>query len=171
MHTVNADITDNEAVHGRRAMFPGSFNPFTIGHQSLVERGLELFDTVVVAAGISSTKQVTEEEIIDRLEPIRALYAGNPRVEVTHYTGLTADAARRHGCKFLLRGIRNTIDMEYERSLADINRRISGIETVLLFTLPELAAVSSSTVRELRHYGHDVSEFMPADCPTVKPTE
>lgn len=155
------DIAERVTAAGRRAMFPGSFNPFTIGHQSLVDRGLELFDTVVIATGISSTKQVPEEEIIARLEPIRALYAGNQRVEVTYYTGLTVDAARRHGCKFLLRGIRNTIDMEYERSLADINRRISGIETVLLFTLPELSVVSSSTVRELQHYGHDVSEFMP----------
>lgn len=161
MYMDSNDIAERVTAAGRRAMFPGSFNPFTIGHQSLVDRGLELFDTVVIATGISSTKQVTEEEIIARLEPIRALYAGNQRVEVTYYTGLTVDAARRYGCKFLLRGIRNTIDMEYERSLADINRRISGIETVLLFTLPELSAVSSSTVRELQHYGHDVSEFMP----------
>lgn len=161
MHTDSNDIAERVTAAGRRAMFPGSFNPFTIGHQSLVDRGLELFDTVVIAAGISSTKQVSEDEIIARLEPIRTLYAGNPRVEVTYYTGLTVDAARRQGCKFLLRGIRNTIDMEYERSLADINRRISGIETVLLFTLPEMSAVSSSTVRELQHYGYDVSEFMP----------
>lgn len=161
MYMDSNDIAERATAAGRRAMFPGSFNPFTIGHQSLVDRGLELFDTVVIATGISSTKQVPEEEIIARLEPIRALYAGNQRVEVTYYTGLTVDAARRHGCKFLLRGIRNTIDMEYERSLADINRRISGIETVLLFTLPELSSVSSSTVRELQHYGHDVSEFMP----------
>ena len=146
-------------------MFPGSFNPFTIGHQSLVDRGLELFDSIVIAVGISATKEVGEEEIISRLEPIRRLYEGNERVEVTYYTGLTIDAARRHGCKFLLRGIRNSIDMEYERSLADINRRISGIETVLLLTLPELSAVSSSAVRELQRYGHDVSGFMPSPPP------
>lgn len=142
-------------------MFPGSFDPFTTGHQSLVDRGLELFDEIVIAVGISATKPVAPEAMALRLEPIRRLYAGEPRVEITHYTGLTIDAARLHGCDFLLRGIRNTADMEYERSLADINRRISGIETVLLLTLPELSSVSSSTVRELMRYGHDVSEFLP----------
>jgi len=150
----------------RRAMFPGSFDPFTTGHQSLVDRGLELFDEIVIAVGISATKPVTPAEMASRLEPIRQLYAGEPRVSVMHYTGLTVDTARELGCNFLLRGIRNTIDMEYERSLADVNRRISGIETVLLFTLPELSAVSSSTVRELKRYGHDVSQFLPStDCP------
>lgn len=161
MITENPGNEADKRPQERRALFPGSFNPFTTGHQSLVERGLELFDTIVIATGISSTKEVTEEDIIKRLEPISRLYAGNQRVEVTHYTGLTVDAARSHGCRFLLRGIRNSIDMEYERSLADINRRISGIETVLLLTLPELSAVSSSTVRELQRYGHDVSEFLP----------
>lgn len=142
-------------------MFPGSFDPFTTGHQSLVDRGLQLFDEIIIAVGISATKPVAPAEMEARLEPIRQLYAREPRVSVTHYTGLTVDAARQHRCAFLLRGIRNTIDMEYERSLADINRRISGIETVLLLTLPELSAVSSSTVRELKKYGHDVSEFLP----------
>ncbi|MDE6317024.1 MAG: pantetheine-phosphate adenylyltransferase [Muribaculaceae bacterium] len=142
-------------------MFPGSFDPFTRGHQSLVDRGLQLFDAVVIAVGISTKKPVTEEEIVERLAPIRALYAAEPRVEVTHYTGLTVDAARNAGCSFLLRGIRNAIDMEYERSLADVNRSISGIETIFLFTLPELSAISSSMVRELERYGHDVDDFMP----------
>lgn len=149
------------AKQARRAMFPGSFNPFTKGHQSLVERGLEMFDTIVIAVGISSSKQVSEAEIIDRLEPIHRIYSKNERVEVIHYTGLTVDAAREHNCKFLLRGIRNSIDMEYERTLADVNRRIAGIETVVLFTLPEHASISSSMVRELQHYGHDVTDFMP----------
>lgn len=155
------DRADSDGKMTRRAMFPGSFNPFTIGHQSLVDRGLEMFDSVVIAVGISATKAVNVDEIAGRLKPIKELYAGNRRVEVIHYTGLTVDAAQEHDCKFLLRGIRNTTDMEYERSLADINRRISGIETVLLFTLPELSSVSSSTVRELQRYGHDTSEFMP----------
>lgn len=144
-------------------MFPGSFNPFTIGHQSLVERGLAMFDSIVIAIGISSSKQVTEAEIAERIEPIKQLYADNPRIEVIYYSGLTVDAAREHGCRFLLRGIRNTIDMEYERTMADINRRIGGIETVVLFTLPELSAVSSSVVRELERYGHDTAEFLPGN--------
>lgn len=145
----------------RRAMFPGSFNPFTKGHQMLVERGLEMFDTIVIAVGISSSKQVTEADIIERLEPIRQLYSKNEQVEVIHYTGLTVDAAREHNCKFLLRGIRNCMDMIYEQSLADINHRIADIETVLLFTHPEQSAISSSMVRELKQYGYDVTIFMP----------
>lgn len=145
----------------RRALFPGSFNPFTIGHQSLVDRGLELFDEIVIAVGISAAKPVSAQDMASRLEPIEKLYGNNPRIIVTTYTGLTVDAARSLDCSFLLRGIRNTIDLEYERSLADINRRISGIETVLLLTLPEMSAVSSSTVRELLRYGHDVSQFLP----------
>lgn len=145
----------------RRGMFPGSFDPFTRGHQSLVDRGLQLFDEIVIAVGISATKAVTPELLESRIAPIERLYAGNPKVKVTTYTGLTVDAAAAHGCDFLLRGIRNIIDMEYERSLADVNRRLTGIETVFLFTLPELSAVSSSTVRELQRYGHDISKFMP----------
>lgn len=142
-------------------MFPGSFDPFTKGHQSLVDRGLQLFDELIIAVGISAAKEVTPELLDARIAPIQQLYAGDPRVKVITYTGLTVDAAAQHGCKFLLRGIRNTIDMEYERSLADVNRRLSGIETVFLFTLPELSAVSSSTVRELQRYGHDIAMFMP----------
>lgn len=145
----------------RRALFPGSFNPFTIGHQSLVDRGLQLFDEIVIAIGISASKPLSPGEMESRLGAIRELYAGDKRVNIVTYSGLTIDAARQHGCGFLLRGIRNATDMEYERSMADINRRISGIETVILFTLPELASVSSSTVRELQHYGHDVEQFLP----------
>lgn len=161
MHNEHTDIATLTPQRERKALFAGSFNPFTIGHQSLVDRGLELFDKIVVAVGISATKPVTQAEIVERLEPIRQLYAGDDRVEVVSYAGLTVDAAQSHGCQFLLRGIRNAIDLEYERQLADINRRISGLETVMLLTLPELSAVSSSTVRELQRYGRDVDEFLP----------
>lgn len=154
-------VSDNTNATGRKAFFPGSFDPFTRGHQSLVDRGLEIFDTVVIAVGISATKPVTAEALEARLDPIRRLYANEPRVEVTSYSGLTVDAARQHSCNVMLRGIRNAIDMEYERTLADVNRRISGMETVFLFTLPELSAVSSSVVRELKRYGHDVTLFLP----------
>ena len=125
-------------------LFPGSFNPFTVGHQSLVARVLPLFD---------GTAQ--------RVEAIRALYASEPKVSVIAYSGLTVDACEAEGARWMLRGVRSAVDFEYERNLADINRRISGIETLLLFTLPEYAAVSSSMVRELRSYGRDVSEFLP----------
>lgn len=141
-------------------LFPGSFNPFTIGHQSLVDRVLPLFDRVVIAIGVNSAKH-SPASIDSRIAAIRELYRLEPKVEVTSYEGLTVDACRREGARWMLRGVRSATDFEYERNLADINRRISGIETLLLFTLPEYAAISSSMVRELESYGHDVSEFLP----------
>ena len=144
----------------RRALFPGSFNPFTRGHQSLVDRGLELFDEIVIAVGISLDKH-TPEDIEERLAPIRDLYKDNEHVDVITYHGLTVDAADSAGCCAILRGVRNTIDFEYERQLADANRSLGNIETVLLFTLPELSMISSSMVRELAHFGRDVSPFLP----------
>lgn len=141
-------------------LFPGSFNPFTVGHQSLVDRVLPLFDRVVIAVGVNSSKHGASDpsEVVDS---IRSLYADEPKVSVVSYSGLTVDACRREGARWMLRGVRSTLDFEYERNLADINRRISGIETLVLFTLPEYAAVSSSLVRELESYGRDVSEFLP----------
>lgn len=141
-------------------LFPGSFNPFTVGHQSLVSRVLPLFDRVVIAVGVNSSKE-TGPQTDTRVEEIRVLYASEPKVSVIAYSGLTVDACEAQGARWMLRGVRSAVDFEYERSLADINRRISGIETLLLFTLPEYAAVSSSVVRELRSYGRDVSEFLP----------
>lgn len=141
-------------------LFPGSFNPFTVGHQSLVSRVLPLFDRVVIAVGVNSSKE-TGPQADTRVEEIRALYASEPKVSVIAYSGLTVDTCEAQGARWMLRGVRSAVDFEYERNLADINRRISGIETLLLFTLPEYAAVSSSVVRELRSYGRDVSEFLP----------
>lgn len=141
-------------------LFPGSFNPFTVGHQSLVARVLPLFDRVVIAVGVNARKD-SGDETAQRVEAIRALYASEPKVSVIAYSGLTVDVCEAEGARWMLRGVRSTVDFEYERNLADINRRISGIETLLLFTLPEYASVSSSMVRELRSYGRDVSEFLP----------
>jgi pantetheine-phosphate adenylyltransferase len=148
--------------HNRIALMPGSFDPFTAGHASLVERGLQLFDTVIIAIGINANKLDGEQVAEQRAEPIRRLYADRAdRVRVVTYRGLTVDLAEAEGAKFLLRGVRSVKDFEYERDMADINRRLSGVETVLLYSLPELSAVSSSVVRELASYGRDVSEFMP----------
>lgn len=141
-------------------LFPGSFNPFTVGHQSLVARVLPLFDRVVIAVGVNARKD-SGDETAQRVEAIRALYASEPKVSVIAYSGLTVDVCEAESARWMLRGVRSTVDFEYEHNLADINRRISGIETLLLFTLPEYASVSSSMVRELRSYGRDVSEFLP----------
>lgn len=142
------------------AFFAGSFDPFTIGHKSVVDRALTMFDKVIVAVGRNTAKQPWQP-LDQRLETINRLYAGEPRVQVTAYDGLTAEAARAHGADTLLRGVRSVADFETERSLADINRNISGIESVLIYTLPELAWVSSSVVRELAAFGASYAHLLP----------
>ena len=145
----------------RIALFPGTFDPFTAGHARIVERGLELFDEIVVAVGQNSDKRPMLAPG-ERLERIARLYAGEPRVRCVAYEGLTADLAAGTGARFLLRGVRSVRDFEYERELADINRHIAGLETVLLCSEPGLAFVSSGMVRELAVSGRDVSGFLPA---------
>lgn len=145
--------------NNRTAIFGGSFNPYTVGHASIVERGLALFDRIVIAVGINAQKASGDAE--GRAEVIRNIYADDPRVSVVVWDGLMVDLARREGAAFMLRGVRSVADFEYERNMADINRRLTGIETVLLFALPEHGAISSSVVRELAGYGADISTFIP----------
>jgi len=144
----------------RIALFAGSFDPFTIGHKSIVDRGLEIFDEIAIGIGTNSAKKPwqTPEE---REAHIRAVYSGEPRVKVFRFSGLTVDAARECGARFLLRGVRTMADFEYERQLADINRNLSGLESVLIYALPRMASVSSSIVRELASYGVDISPYIP----------
>ena len=144
----------------RIAIFPGSFDPFTIGHASIVRRGLEMFDKIVIGVGYNTNKRsfLTPEE---RVETIEKVYASEARVKVVAYADLTADLARREQAGFVLRGIRSVKDFEYERDIASINNRLSGVETVLLFTEPHYADISSTIVRELLAFGKDVSEFLP----------
>ncbi len=144
----------------RVALFPGTFDPFTTGHLSIVTRGLELFDRIVVAVGVNGGKHSGCSAEM-RVDTIREIFADEPRVKVVAYDGLTVEVAEAEGARFLLRGVRSVADYEYERSLADINRNISDIETVILYALPELSVVSSSMVRELARYGRDISRFIP----------
>ena len=144
----------------RICLFPGSFDPFTRGHADIVRRALSMFDGVVVAVGYNEQKQGWMP-VTERVEAIRKVFDGEPRVEVTSYSGLTIDFARQKGISVIVRGIRSSTDFEYEMQLADVNRRLSGIETILLPTSPELASISSSVVRELARYGRDISEFLP----------
>ncbi|MBR4337089.1 MAG: pantetheine-phosphate adenylyltransferase [Bacteroidaceae bacterium] len=143
-----------------KAVFPGTFDPFTVGHFDIVKRGLTFTDEIVIAVGVNEQKH-TLTELEDRLNTIRQLFEGEPRVSVAAYDGLTTDFARKVGAGFILRGVRSISDFEYERNMADINRHLTGIETVLLFSSPELAYVSSSMVRELIHLGKPVDEFLP----------
>lgn len=142
------------------AIFPGSFDPFTIGHADIIERGLKVFDKIIVAIGVNTHKQSFQSEE-ERLQTISQLYADNPHVEVYTYSGLTTDFALQHGACAILRGIRSMKDYEYERDMADINQRLSGIETVLLFCRPEMTSISSSTLRELAHFNKDITDFLP----------
>lgn len=141
-------------------LFPGSFDPFTIGHKWVVDKALTIADRVVLAIGVNENKKRTfaVEEVE---ETIKNIYAQNPQVEVVTYTGLTIDLVKKVDADAIVRGIRSTIDFEYEKNIADTNRELSGVETILLFTHPTLSHVSSSMVRELKHFGHDVAKYIP----------
>lgn len=141
------------------ALYAGTFNPFTIGHLSVVRRAMGLFDRIVIMIGVNSSKPDSARSA-ENLQSRLRLIDGLQNVEVIAWTGLTVDAARYVGAEWLLRGVRSVADFEYERNLADINRRISGIETVILFTEPELSMISSSLVRELNHFGRDTSDLI-----------
>ena len=146
----------------KRAIFPGTFDPFTIGHYSVVERALSFMDEIIIGIGVNEKKHTwfpTEK----RVRMIEKLYADNPRIRVEAYDGLTVDFARMREAQFIIRGIRTVHDFEYEETIADINRKLAGVETILLFTEPELTSISSTIVRELLSYGKDVSTFLPAD--------
>lgn len=144
----------------RKAIFPGSFDPFTCGHADIVQRGLQLFDHIVIGVGYNLQKQswIPTEE---RVRALQAFYSNETHISVEAYCDLTTDFARRHEAGFILRGIRSIKDYEYEQNIADINRQLSGIETVLLLSAPELASVSSSVVRELASFNHDIQAFIP----------
>ena len=143
----------------KRAIFPGTFDPFTIGHYSVVKRALTFMDEIIIGIGINDSKR-TWFPTDKRVEMVKKLYADEPRVRVEAYDNLV-DFAIQHDAGFIIRGIRTVRDFEYEETIADINRKLAGIETILLFTEPELTSVSSTIVRELLHYGKDVTPFLP----------
>lgn len=144
----------------RTAIFPGTFDPFTIGHDALVRRALQFVDELYIAIGINTAKQ-TMFTLEERMERIATLYKDEPRIHVVSYEGLTTDFAQSIGAQFIIRGVRSTIDFEYERNIADVNRMLTGIDTLLLISEPQYATISSSMVRELAHFGKDVSNYLP----------
>lgn len=144
----------------RTGVFAGSFDPFTTGHQSIADRALGLLDRLVIAIGHNPAK-AGWKPVEERLRAIRELYAGEPRVRVVAYTGLTTEVARQEGATWLVRGVRSVADFEAERTLAEVNRRLSGIDTLLLIAYPEMEAVSSSLVRELAAFGAPYSQYIP----------
>lgn len=147
----------------KTAIYPGSFNPFTLGHLSIVERGLKVFDKIVVAVGCNECKSRRGDDFSGRVESIRRVFEDEPRVEVITYSGLTADEAVRLGACAILRGVRSVADFETERQMADVNRDLCGIDTYILCSLPEYGFLSGSMVRELEHFGADVSKYLPKE--------
>ena len=144
----------------KTGIFVGSFDPFTVGHDSILRRALPLFDKIVIGVGVNERKKcmLSAEE---RTERIARLYANEPKIEVKAYSDLTIDFARREGAEYIIKGVRSVKDFEYEREQADINRRLSSIETILFYAEPQLESISSSVVRELNNFGRDITEFLP----------
>lgn len=142
------------------ALFPGSFDPYTIGHHDILMRALPLFDKVVIALGINRNKK-PYFPIEERLSSLHELYEGNKKIDIITYNTLTTDLAQTIGAQYIIRGVRNFSDYEYELTIADVNRKLTGIETVLFFSKPELSHVSSSIVRELHSFGKNITEYLP----------
>lgn len=146
----------------RIALFPGSFDPFTKGHEDIVLRGLQLFDEIIIALGYNAQKSNRYFDINLMVDLIKGSFEKHPNIRVVMFSELTAEFARKNGARFLLRGLRNTTDFEYENSISQVNRQLyDELESVFLITTPKLAWISSSIVREVHKYGGDVSEFLP----------
>lgn len=146
----------------RIALFPGSFDPFTKGHEDIVLRGLKIVDEIVVAIGYNSQKQNRYFDIKYMVEKINETFVDIPQVSVVVYNELTASLASQVGATSILRGLRNTTDFEYENSISQVNRDLNpDLETIFLITSPELAALNSSIIREVHHYGGEVQNYLP----------
>ena len=147
----------------KTAIFPGSFDPFTKGHENIVLRGTQLFDKVIVAIGNNSTKK-RHFPVETMEEKIRETFKNHPTVAVMNFKGLTSNFAKDMNANFLLRGLRNTTDFEYENSISQVNRHINPeLETVFLITSPHLAPISSTIIRDLHRYGSKIDDYLPYD--------
>lgn len=143
------------------AVFPGSFDPFTIGHENVISRALPLFDTIYIAIGHNSEKR-SFFTLDQRLQMIGRLYQNEPRIIMDHFEGLTVDFCKKIGAQYLLRGLRTAADFEYERAIAQVNRKMNpSVETVFILAVPEFTMVNSTIIREILKYGGDVSQFLP----------
>ena len=145
----------------RTGIFVGTFDPFTVGHDSIVRRALPLFDRLVIGVVGDNVNKPNMRPAQERLAAIAALYRDQPAIEVKTFYGLAMDFAKSEGAQFIVKGVRSVSDFEYEQWQADFNRRLGGIETILLYTEPQLASISSSALRELSHFGVDVSPYLP----------
>jgi pantetheine-phosphate adenylyltransferase len=147
----------------RRALFPGSFDPFTLGHKDIVEKGLKIFDEVYIAIGHNANKK-TMFSLEQRLDWISSVYKGNSRVKVGSYEGLTVEFCLKVDAHFILRGLRNSIDFEYEKQIAQVNSDMhDSLETVMVLSDPKWSAVSSTIIRDLIRHGGDYTSYLPAE--------
>lgn len=145
------------------AVFPGSFSPFTIGHKSIVERGLLIFDKIIIAIGKNNEKKHFFS-INDRIQWIQNVYLKHPKIKVKAYQGLTVDFCKKEGANFILRGLRNSNDFKFEKNISQTNKQLNNeIETIFLMTPPELSHISSSIIRDIIKNGGDVSKFIPKE--------
>ncbi len=143
------------------AVFPGSFDPITVGHESVVRRALSLFDRIIIAIG-RNTEKKSYFTLEQRIEWIKKVFADEPRVSVESYSGLTVDFCRKSNARYILRGLRTAADFEFERAIAQVNKAmLYELESVFLLTLPEHTPINSTIVREILKHGGDVSRFVP----------
>ena len=150
-------------MNEKTGIFVGSFNPFTIGHDSIVRRALPLFDRLVIGVVGDHVSKPGIPPATERMKAIQELYSNEPRIEVRPYYGLSIDFAREVGARFIVKGVRSVKDFEYEREQADMNRLLTNgeVETILLYSEPQFSSISSTMVRELKHFGVDVEAFLP----------
>ncbi len=143
----------------RVAVFPGSFDPFTKGHQNIVERFLPLFDELIIAIGVNQNKKYFFS-LESRKEHILSIFENEQKVSVLDFSSLTIDLCKDKGAQYLIRGIRNATDSDYEQAIAQMNAKLSDIETIFLMCDPEFAPISSSIVREIKKNNGDISKFV-----------
>ena len=147
----------------KNVIFPGSFSPFTIGHQSVIEKALPLFDKIIIAIGINSEKN-QYFSIEERMQWIKEIYNNNPKIEVKFYEGLTVDFCKRENANFILRGLRDSHDFKFEKNIAQMNKNLNkDVETIFIITPPELSHISSSLILDIIKNGGDVSKFIPKE--------
>ena len=142
------------------AIFPGSFDPITLGHVDIINRALPLFDEIIIAIGVNHDKSYMFS-LEQRIQFIREHYKNEPKIKVDTYSGLTIDYCKKMGVEFILRGLRNPADFEFEKAIAQTNRKLSNIETVFLLTSADTSFISSSIVRDVHRNGGDISGFVP----------
>jgi pantetheine-phosphate adenylyltransferase len=144
------------------AVFPGSFDPFTIGHEAIVKRALSLFDEIIIAVGANALKK-NFYSLAEREKMIKRVFQNEPRVRVDYYEGLTVDYCKKIGAGYLIRGLRTAADFEFERAIAQVNKVMApDVESVFLLTVPEHSHINSSIVRDIIRNGGDASRFVPA---------